>query len=149
MENAANLSYHQDKDKTLVRRIRQADVIFVANHGPIDIYIDYLPSMMKKKFYRVGDKFFGQKIGVVYNHPKDSIYYKQRVSCPKVAVNEDEQIEYKGMYINMMDSIRNADGSISMFTSDKKLISHDGLHLTKAGAKLLEERMKPQELCFH
>ena len=149
VENAANLSYHQDKDKTLVRRIRQADVIFVANHGPIDIYIDYLPSMMKKKFYRVGDKFFGQKIGVVYNHPKDSIYYKQRVSCPKVAVNEDERIEYKGMYINMMDSIRNADGSISMFTSDKKLISHDGLHLTKAGAKLLEERMKPQELCFH
>lgn len=46
-----------------------------------------------------------------------------------------ERIEFYGMYINMMDSIRNADGSISIFTPDGKLISHDGLHLTKAGAK--------------
>ena len=46
-----------------------------------------------------------------------------------------EHFEFNGLYINMMDSIRNADGSISFFTPDGKWINHNGLHLSKAGAK--------------
>ena len=40
-----------------------------------------------------------------------------------------------------MDSLRNADGNISLFTTDKKLISHDGLHLTRAGAQELAKKI--------
>ena len=51
-------------------------------------------------------------------------------------INIDEQVEFKGKYINLMDSLQNKDGSINLFTQDKLLISHDGIHLTRAGAKL-------------
>lgn len=134
LENV-NLVYSKDIAKDLRKKIAQADVVFLANHGPVDIYIDYLPAMMKKQFYRVGDKFFTRGISAIYNHKKDINYYKQTIPYHNVPTNAAERIEFDGMYINMMDSIRNADGSINIFTPDGKLMSHDGLHLTKAGAR--------------
>ena len=40
-----------------------------------------------------------------------------------------------------MDAMKNDNGNINLFTSDKKLITHDGLHLTRAGAKQLSQRI--------
>ena len=67
--------------------------------------------------------------------------YSSFVVSAHDAINEEERIEFSGMYINLMDSLRNANGSISLFTTDKKLISHDGLHLTRAGAQELAKRI--------
>ncbi len=46
----------------------------------------------------------------------------------------------------MMDSLQNKDGKINLFTPDKKLISHDGLHLTKAGAIYFAKLLKVNDL---
>lgn len=136
-----NLIYSKDIAKDLRKKIAQADIIFLANNAATDKYIDYLPAMLQKKFYRVGHKVFGYGIGCLYNQARLSNDYTQVISYTKDQINADERVEYQGMYINLMDSIRNADGSINIFTPDKRLISHDGIHLTKAGAKLFANKM--------
>ena len=50
------------------------------------------------------------------------------------------------MYINLMDSIRNAGGNINLFTADKRLITHDEIYLTRAGAKEFAKRLNINEL---
>jgi len=130
-----NLAYSKDIANDLRQKIAEADIIFVANNASIDKYVDYLPAMMEKKFYRVGHKNFGRGIGCFYNHARFTGDYERTIPYKRDVVNGDECLEFKGMYINLMDSIRNKDGSFNLFTQDKKLISHDGLHLTRAGAK--------------
>ncbi len=132
-----NLSYSMDIAPDLRKKIEQADIIFVANNASIDRYVDYLPAMMQKKFYRVGHKAFGRGVGNDYSHFVVPVYD---------GINEDERIEFQGMYINLMDSIRNAGGSINLFTADKRLITHDGIHLTRAGAKEFAKRLNVNEL---
>lgn len=144
--DSVNLVYSKDIAKDLRSKIAQADIVFLANHGKADKYIDYLPAMMKKQFYRIGDKSYGRGIGVVYNHRRDNVYYQQTILYQELQTDEEECLEFQGMYINMMDSIRNADGSICVFTPDKKLISHDGLHLTRAGAKRYAELINVKSL---
>ena len=141
-----NLLYAKDVPIDLREHIAWADVIFVANNAPIDRYVDYLPAMMQKKFYRVGHKNYGRGIGCAYNQARMSNDYSQFVVPVYDDINEDERIEFQGMYINLMDSIRNAGGSINLFTADKRLITHDGIHLTRAGAKEFAKRLNVNEL---
>lgn len=144
-----NLSYSKDVAPDLREKISQADIIFVACNGPIDCYVDYLPAMLQKKFYRVGHKYFDRGIGCFYNHARFTGDYTKTLSYRRDAVNDDERVEFQGMYINLMDSIRNSDGSVSLFTSDKKLISHDGIHFTRAGAKEFARRIKTNEFIYN
>lgn len=141
-----NLSYSMDIAPDLRKKIEQADIIFVANNASIDRYVDYLPAMMQKKFYRVGHKAFGRGVGYAYNQARMSNDYSQFVVPVYDDINEDERIEFQGMYINLMDSIRNSGGSINLFTADKRLITHDGIHLTRAGAKEFAKRLNINEL---
>lgn len=97
--------------------------------------------MLSKKFYRVGHKDYGNVIGTIYNQAKITDNYKITIPYRNDTINTAERIEYRGMYINLMDSIRNPDGSIYLFTQDKKLISNDGIHLTKAGAQKYAQLM--------
>ena len=132
--------------KDLRKKIAQADIIFLANNGVTDKYIDYLPAMLQKKFYRVGTKFFGYGIGCLYNQARIKDDYTKAIPYKRNRINADERVEYQGMYINLMDSIRNTDGSINIFTPDKLLISHDGIHLTRAGAKEFSKRINVNRL---
>ena len=141
-----NLVYSKDIAKDLRKKIALADIIFVANNAPIDKYVDYLPAMMQKRFYRVGHKGFGRGIGCAYNKARMSGDYSISQPYKKDVINADERIEFQGMYINLMDSIRNADGSVNLFTTDKRLITHDGIHLTRAGAKVFAKKLNMNEL---
>lgn len=53
-----NISYHTDQDSILVDRIKKADIIFLANSGSATVYDNFLPLMLRKKFWRVGNKSF-------------------------------------------------------------------------------------------
>ena len=134
-----NLVYSKDIAKDLRKKIAQADIIFVANNGPIDKYVDYLPAMLQKKFYRVGHKGFGRGIGCAYNQARITNDYTKALPYKNDSINADERIEFQGKYIDLMNAIRNNDGSINLFTRNKQLISHDGIHLTRAGAKRCAE----------
>lgn len=93
--NTENVNVVYSKD--LRKKIAHADVIFLANHGSVDLYIDYLPAMMKKQFYRVGDKFFTRGIGVFFNQEKNENLYKQTIPYHNVPTNAVERIEFDGM----------------------------------------------------
>ena len=137
-----NLVYSKDIAIDLRTKISQADIIFLANNGPIDKYTNYLPAMMDKKFYRVGHKFFGNGIvGCDYNHSRMTGDYTQTVPYKEDKIEKTEIVAFRGRYIDLMGAFRNDHGNINIFTSDKKLITHDGLHLTRAGAKYLSSHI--------
>lgn len=48
---------------------------------------------------------------------------------------------FKDNFIDMMSLIRNADGSIRLFTDNNMYLTQDGIHFTKAGAKYYAERL--------
>lgn len=141
-----NIVYSKDIASDLRQKISQADIIFVANNAPINPYIDYLPAMLEKKFYRVGHKKFGRGISWLYNRARMTGDYTYSIPPIHDVINVDEREEFKGKYINMMDSLQDKDGKINVFTPDKKLISHDGIHLTKAGAQHFAKLLKLNEL---
>lgn len=136
-----NISYSKDVATDLREKISQADIIFVANNAPIDKYTYYLPAMMEKKFYRVGHKSFGYGIGCAYNRARITGDFTQSASYKEDNIETVETVAFCRKYISLMNVMRNDDGSINLFTSDKKLITHDGLHLTRAGAKQLSQRI--------
>lgn len=131
-----NLSYRDTGDSVLSQRIERADYVFLATHGDYSRFKDYLPKMMTKKFYRVGDKKFFSTAGVIYNHGRKG-YYQQVVRIPEeiVRFNQQELRIFGDKFINPMDVMMNSDGTCRIYTPSGKLISHDGLHLTRAGAQ--------------
>ena len=134
-----NISYHTDKDSILRDRIKKADIIFLANNGSATVYDSFFPLMLRKKFWRVGNKTFNGCNNDEYNSDRnDSNYYEQtyRISSNWIKDNIDkEQQMFGNQYINIMASIMFKDGAYPVFTPDHKFFSHDGIHLTKAGAR--------------
>ena len=145
VDSILNLSYHTDVDSILTKRIKEADYIFVANNGDFDIYYPLLREMMKKKFYRVGCKYFTKRVGIVYNNKRQfkNEYYSQSF-CPDKLFEEKikrERAIFGESYIDMMTIIKDERGNYPHFTPDYHLYSEDGIHLTKAGAKEYAKRL--------
>lgn len=46
----------------------------------------------------------------------------------------------------MMDVIKDGSGQYNIFTPEHKLISHDGLHLTRAGARYYAHKLNISKL---
>lgn len=144
VDSFMNMSYHYVRDAVLENRIMHADYIFLAVYGDFTPYFDYIPRIMSKHFYLVGTKRFFSTAGVIYNHyPKDAGYYHQTVLPPEdvAEVNQHDYDVFREKFIDPMKVMKNADGSYRIFTPEGKLISHDGLHLTRAGAKYYASRM--------
>lgn len=142
--DSLNLSYHKTLDHVLDQRIEKADYIFLANHGDFIGYDSYIPRMLRKNFYRIGDKRYFSSPCLIYNKRfyNDS-YYTQKIDLPNDIAerNRLEQQIFKERFINMMNVLKNKDGKYSIFTPENKIISHDGLHLTKAGAKFYANKL--------
>ena len=100
--------------------------------------------MLRKNFYRIGDKRYFSSPCLIYNKRfyNDS-YYTQKIDLPNDIAerNRLEQQIFKERFINMMNVLKNKDGKYSIFTPENKIISHDGLHLTKAGAKFYANKL--------
>lgn len=73
---------------------------------------------------------------MIYNHGRKG-YYQQVVRIPEeiVRFNQQELRVFGDKFINPMGVMMNSDGTCRIFTPSGKLISHDGLHLTRAGAQ--------------
>jgi hypothetical protein len=144
LDSFMNISYHQGTDDELSSRIDKADWIFVANNANFDVYYPYMKQMMEKKFYRVGTKSFTMRNGIVYNNRRYSAdYFHQSFTLgrKKQELNEKEKMLFGECYIDMMEPIMLPDGTYPYFTPSKKLYSHDGIHLTKAGAQEYAKRL--------
>ena len=147
VDSVMNISYTMYVDTYTKRRIAEADFVFVATNLPFFESYNYeniYPELFNRKFYRVGLKSFGQNfIGNVYNKRYTSTYF---VRCVKESIyssniNRAEKQLFANEFIDMMAPIMKKDGSIRLFTDENKLITQDGVHLTKAGAKLYAEKL--------
>lgn len=140
-----NISFYREPDSIAIRRVREANCVFIANNAPFDKYYKLLPYLSHKRFYRVGHKRFGKCIGNYYTHRRDSFYYKQTFKYD-TALNEEEKKVFGANFIDIMQAIRNPDGTYPVFTQDHKFFSHDCIHLTKAGAKQIAHKLNVREL---
>lgn len=139
-----NLSYHTDIDSTLWERSRKADIVFLAMNTDYTKYSDLLPLWLSKSFYRVGRKYIGE-IGPVYFELRFGLNGK----LPSFKVPSDisdlakrERNVFGSRYIDVMKSLTDNRGNIIIMTPQRKLISQDGLHLTKPGAQFIASRLK-------
>lgn len=142
--DSMNLSYCKTAGEILSRRIEKADYIFFATNSsyPYGEFGEYLPCMMEKKFFRVGTKSWGYVNGNVYNNNRyGDDYFLQTVRIPETQVqrNIDDKAIFGDKYIDLLSFLQNGNQEIPIFTPSKKFYTHDGLHLTEAGAKTLTE----------
>lgn len=144
-DSLSNISYHTDLDDVLYKRFIDADIIFFASNCLVlDKYDELFPKLGSKKYWRVGHKNFGSSVGLVYNNNRyKANYFQQKVrvsdKCNQICKKEKELFDDK--YIDVMGALGFSQGKVPIFTPDNMLISHDGLHLTKAGASYLAERL--------
>ncbi len=144
IDSTMNISLHRDADAVLNDRIAKADYVFVANNASFDTYYPYLKRMMEKRFFRVGRKNYTSRNGIVYNNDRyGKDYYSQTFSLQESEEKEikEEKVVFGEKYIDMMSPIRQNNGKYAFFTPDKHFYSHDGIHLTHAGAKEYARRL--------
>ena len=147
--DSLNLSYHKALDNVLYERIRKANYIFLANNGDFNKFDSFIPQMSKKKLYRVGDKRFFSSPCLIYNKRFfGNSYYDQKIDIANdiVTRNINEKRTFGDGFINMMDVVRDSSGQYNIFTPEHKLISHDGLHLTRAGARFYASKLNISKL---
>lgn len=146
VDSVMNISYSMYVDEHTKDRIEKADYIFVATNAPFLSsynYNDIYPELFNRQFYRVGLKSFGGFIGNTYNKRGTSYYFDSKVNETKKSeeINSYERSFFGKDFIDMMTPIKEKDGQIRLFTKDKKLITEDGIHLTKAGAMMYAEKI--------
>ena len=142
--DSLNLSYHKTLDIVLYDRIKKANYIFLANHGDFEIFDSYIPQMASKELYRVGDKRYFSSPCLIYNKRflGDS-YYEQKIDIADDIKNRNikEKQIFGERFINMMEVMKDSSGQYCIFTPEHKLITHDGLHLTRAGARFYASKI--------
>lgn len=147
VDSVMNISYTMYVDKNTKPRIKKADYVFVATNLPFFSSYNYneiYPDLFSRKFYRLGLKSFSRYyIGNIYKNRNKADYYTATGSENETTkeINAKEKPLFGDNFIDMMAPITGRDGKVRLFTDDKKLITQDGIHLTKAGAQLYAKRM--------
>lgn len=143
----AQLSWHHEVDSALWRRSKEASVIFLANCRDYTEYSDLIPLWLSKNFWRVGYKMFGQSMGPAfvslrYGVDNNSLTYA--LTPNQCSMIHREAMVFGDRFINILTPLQVRNNEVTVTTPDGKLISHDGIHLTKAGAKYLASLLKPK-----
>lgn len=134
-------SYLGDVDSA---RVLDSDYIF--SFGPKS----KLPEKISKhistecKVYGISTKSFGKDFGIFYNKRSQPGYLNQRIAVDAKCDSINHRWERswgRTNFINLMDSIRDEDGMIPLFTPEGKVISFDCRHLTEAGCKFYASKI--------
>jgi hypothetical protein len=138
------LSYYFNTPVTdaIRERVRQADVVFVntANAEDANRKFDLDPA----KTWYFGTKNFGVSNGIFYNYRGDD-YYSQRTKVDGNFLNihlKDKE-KFGDRYVNILDKVMDERSTVPVFTSDKRFISQDCRHFTRAGAAYFAKLMEP------
>ena len=135
-----DIIYSYSYDESLIPKIEEADYIFIYD------YIDNIPSYFfdntdVKQIYGIGTKNFGESNGIIYKNRYKDNYFEQTIILDDFYEKDNikRREEWGENYIDMIEMIRKEDGSIPVFTDDKKFISQDTTHLTQAGSQYYAE----------
>jgi hypothetical protein len=127
--------------------IRQADIIFLSSNWylwsaqRLINTLNLLNLTKEQQIFVIGPKHFGKVNPMLYVNKTKQFRIKQ-YQYPKNEVIQINQLLKKtidkSIFVNLQDIICTGfNQTCPLFTPDGKLISHDGAHLTKYGARYL------------
>ena len=129
-----DLSYVFDHNNPgFERRARIADLIFFSRteREKLDgLNLDF------KKVYCVGTKNFGISNGIFYNY-RGPNFYQQRTPVAREYIDSNEKLkkQWNDHYVDLLDVLLDANGTVPVFTPEHKFISQDCRHLLRTGAR--------------
>lgn len=129
-----NISVYSLDDSVALARAKKADIIFMANNGPFNFH-RAMPEIANHQYYRVGHKGFGKCNGNVYDRILLGLSGYDQTFRYDDSLNIDERKLFGKHFIDMMACIELSKGQYPYFTPNHKFFSHDGIHLTQAGAQ--------------
>ena len=129
-----NISVHSFDDDVASSRAKQADIIFIANNGPFSFH-KLMPEIANHEYYRIGHKYFGECNGNVYNNIRFKHSGFNQAFQYNDSLNINEHKFFGNHFIDLMSLIKLPNGQYPYFTPNHKFYSHDGIHLTQAGAQ--------------
>lgn len=143
-DSLLELSYSYSREDIDPSRIADADYIFI--FGAKSEVPAYIMDERKSncKIMGIGTKYFGKYFGNYYINRNKPYYFKQSIKSSTLcdSINRRWQESWGKMnFIDMMEVIRQSDGSIPIFTPNKKVISFDCRHLTKDGCIFYSEKI--------
>ena len=132
------LYYTDESIRKYTKRIDGADIVFYAD-GP---NFNGVPSLVteevaQEKLYVVGNKNYGESNGIIYARRMTDNYFYQTAAVSTELLEENRKMseQFGEHYISMMSPVMTDGKRVRIFTDDKKFISQDCRHLTKAGAQ--------------
>ncbi len=137
-----NISYSYSWKEDLIPIIKEATFVFSQGLTKENVP-DYLWNNINnpENVYGIGTKRFGENNGIIYSQRFRSGYLDMTVSVPEsiILLNNELLLSWGNNYINFIEMVQNADGTVPVFTPEGKFISQDCWHLTKAGAVMYAE----------
>lgn len=131
-----NLSYIYVHDEKYKERYANCDYLFTFSSK--DDVPDYVWNSLRSnaKVFGLGTKNFGESNGVIYKNRNQTDYFEQTIQINPnfFAVNDQWKNQWGDYYIDLLGLSTTEDGTIRVFTDDKKYISQDCRHLTQHGA---------------
>ncbi len=125
------------EDPSFEKRAAVADVIFTSD------FTGELPKKfgdLMEKLWFVGVKNFGTSNGIFYNYSGPA-YFEQRTKMEAAYLKLHRELSknWGTRYLSFVDKVIDNDDTVPVFTPDKKFISQDCRHLTRAGARYFSE----------
>ncbi len=142
----SSVDYCRDGALTALKEnIRRADYVVLGSSGD-DRYVACVVQLVKTfkamtraKILVLGPKNFGWNNNAVMLFPESS-RYAYRAKPLQLVLDQNERTKAAvdaSTYIDILKSISDRNGRVPVFTPDRKFLSEDGYHLTKAGAAYL------------
>ena len=138
------------KDKELIRRMQDADMIWLASSWTdweaklAPASLENLESDFGPKVFIFGRKDFGSinLRNLISMSIEERQQYKNPIPTRYIEINElMAKTLPEEKFINVSSLLSADKTGCTLFTKENKLISHDGAHLTKEGARLYGEKL--------
>lgn len=147
-KDSINLSYCDFWD-LMIERVNKSDVVFcfrAKNMVPQEIW-DNLKE--RARVYGIGTKNYGKTNGCFYKNRHKEDYFMQRVEVSDGYLGANEYLHktWGEDYVDFMSPILQ-DKTLPVFTPDRKYISPDNKHLSKAGARYYSQILDIGTLLF-
>lgn len=144
--DSINISYAYDYySDEYAERIHCADIVFVANSGLSEEFVNGIKALMRDgaRIVIVGEKNLGECNGQVFRNRNKRDYLQSTIAMRPGYDERNEEFKriYGDDFIDLIDMVKQPDGRVRVFTDDGLFISQDCLHLTRAGARFFAGRI--------
>ena len=131
--------------ETLIKhRTNQAEYIFILANSDYDFISTHISQENLLKVWYIGIKRFCLCNGPFYHKPRNENSSKQRYNINPDILDRNIHLkqELGNRYIDIIGALIDNRNTLPVFSIENKFISHDGIHLTPAGAKHVYSRLQ-------